>query len=595
MILSTPDDVLSFWFGTSDRTEMLSVAYISDRMAIWFSGKSKEFDNIQRENSMIIHHVAGENIGDEWLSPRGTLARVILLDQFSRCVYRGTSGSFQYDNLTARLVQELLKKDWLLTQYIVIERFFLGVAIQHCESLEMQELGVEIAAQLTSDATDDVKLFFSSLKGYPHEHYDVIRRFGRFPSRNAALGRSSTEEELEWVSSPECPAWAKTQLPSTPGDCKVLRVGVIAFGLSGRVFHAPFILTHPRFRLTAVYERSKNESQHFAEKHGIKVDIVRSVGELLSRKDVDVIVVCSPIEFHFEHARLALEAGKHVLMEKAFCASSTQAKDLLEMASNRGLVCLPYQNRRYDSDFLTIQSILCRLGRVVEYNGYFNRFSPRIREWSWKDTVAGSGGNFLSLGSHMIDQAVVLFGTPARVWADIRAQRPGGTLDDSWEVHLFYEPPESSPDAAGLHRGGFRAILKGSLLCVDHRIRYMIHGSEGSWRKEGMDTQEAELMSGKLPDYRAAQITEKGQLDKDTITYGCEPEGQWGELTTADGSKSKTPPRIGSYHILYDEFYDCVVHGKTPHVDPYVAVIVLRIIEVAKESSRLGQVLQFEI
>jgi len=153
----------------------------------------------------------------------------------------------------------------------------------------------------------------------------------------------------------------------------ILNVGVISFGLSGRIFHAPFLLTNPKFKFVAAFERSKSESQDFATKHGLKVDLVRSIDELVNRTDINLIVVCSPIEFHYEHAKLALLAGKHVLVEKAFTSTSQQAKELLFLAVERELVCAPYQNRRYDADFLTLQKVLPKLGRIAEYNGIYNR------------------------------------------------------------------------------------------------------------------------------------------------------------------------------------------------------------------------------
>ena len=220
---------------------------------------------------------------------------------------------------------------------------------------------------------------------------------------------------------------------------RVIRVGIIAFGLSGRVFHAPFIVTHPNFELVAVYERGlKNEALHFCERHkysrrnGTAIETVRSAEELCGRGDVDLIVVCSPIEFHFEHARIALAAGKHVLVEKAFCSTVAQARELVAIASSSNLLCVPFQNRRFDSDFLTLQRLMASgdFGDIKEYTGFYNRWSPQVREGVWKDTIQGSGGNFRSLGSHMIDQAVALFGIPRKIWADIQCQREGGILDD---------------------------------------------------------------------------------------------------------------------------------------------------------------------
>jgi len=231
-----------------------------------------------------------------------------------------------------------------------------------------------------------------------------------------------------------------------------------------------------------------------------------------------------------------------------------------------------------------------------------------VREGNWKDQAVGSGGNFLSLGSHMIDQAVLLFGAPARVFGDIRAQRAGGVLDDAWEVHLYYADDKSSnsADENGLHTGGFRAILKGSLLAKDNGLRYMVHGDHGSWLKVGVDTQEPSLLSGALPTYPPI-VPLPGELlpeypieeAEPEVAYGYEPRNQWGVLTTTspkDPSSATTvltPPVQGNYHLLYDEVYDRIVHGKQPAVDPGLSVTVLRIIELAKQSSREGRVLDY--
>lgn len=404
------------------------------------------------------------------------------------------------------------------------------------------------------------------------------------------------------MNSPDCPAWARSQIPE-----QILRVGIISFGLSGRVFHCPFILTHPKYQLVAVFERSKNEADEYLRQQNISTPIitVRNVHELVDRNDIDLIVICSPIEYHYEHAKLSLLAGKHVLVEKAFCSSSSEAQELLDLASSKNLICMPYQNRRYDSDFRTIRhTIMNQIGDIVEYNGFYNRFSPSVRN-IWKDTIPNSGGNFLSLGSHMIDQAVVLFGIPTSVWADIRVQRDGGILDDAWEVHLFYENKTINTDERNnridyLNYGGFRAILKGSLLFPNYNLRYMIHGKNGSWIKNGVDIQEAYLMKGNLPNYEASKVTDYEKLEKyiETSTtqlpYGCELSNNWGSLTLSNGTQSTIQSLPGSYHLLYDELYNCIVKKQLPSVDPYLSVAVLKIIELARESSKTKKVIPWE-
>lgn len=164
-----------------------------------------------------MHQIADQSangtLSDDWLTPNGVLARVLLLDQFPREVFRGTAAAFQFDAIAAGLVRDAVRTGTFLSgTYSTIQRFFMCVALQHSELLADQVLGVELASQISHDATDDVKQFFMNLPGYPLEHRDVIARFNRFPSRNAALGRVSTAEELSWMASPECPKWARSQM-----------------------------------------------------------------------------------------------------------------------------------------------------------------------------------------------------------------------------------------------------------------------------------------------------------------------------------------------------------------------------------------------
>jgi uncharacterized protein (DUF924 family) len=195
-------------------------------MPVWFQGADKDFDLVQHENVELICDIGGRisnnTLEGDWLSNSGILASILLLDQFPRVVFRGTASAFQYDALTASLVRKIVDTDdFLSTQFCAIQRFFMCVALQHSEMLSDQALGVELASKITHDSSVEVQEYFRSLPGYPLEHHDVIARFGRFPSRNLALGRESTVEELEWMASPECPGWARSQMPQTqPGRKK---------------------------------------------------------------------------------------------------------------------------------------------------------------------------------------------------------------------------------------------------------------------------------------------------------------------------------------------------------------------------------------
>ncbi|GAB3937235.1 oxidoreductase [Larkinella terrae] len=341
---------------------------------------------------------------------------------------------------------------------------------------------------------------------------------------------------------------------------RTIQVGLIGFGLSGRYFHAPFLTVNPHFKLAKVVERHRNDAEAFDP--GIQT--VRSHEELLADPDLELIIVGSPNDTHFSYAKAALEAGKHVLIEKPFANNLEQAKELLDMAHEKGLVVIPYQNRRYDADFLTIQQILRenQIGDVVEFECRYDRYRPDILD-SWKEKDPAGGGNLFNLGPHLIDQAVALFGVPEAVSGDVRIIRKGGILDDYFDLRLFYADK--------------RVILKSSMLTVDNSLRYIIHGTKGSFIKHGLDIQEETQRKNILPD---------------TPDWGAEPESQYGTLTTTSG-RFTFPSQPGNYHHFYNNLYRAIVGEIPQEVTPEQTLTVIRIIELAGESSKLKKVLEF--
>ena len=181
--LSSPDAILNFWFGEAQQLD--DINYIHHMMGLWFARASATFDAVQSNNKDLLPVIASAS-GDMWISPKGYLARIIVLDQFPRSIYRGTEQAFAYDALVSRLCCEVIEKEWI-SQYAIIQQFFIGVALQHSENLAHQELGVSIANGIISGSNTELAKYFSNLKGYPHEHFDVIEKFGRFPSRNEIL------------------------------------------------------------------------------------------------------------------------------------------------------------------------------------------------------------------------------------------------------------------------------------------------------------------------------------------------------------------------------------------------------------------------
>jgi len=336
--------------------------------------------------------------------------------------------------------------------------------------------------------------------------------------------------------------------------------GLASYGMSGQVFHGPLLYADPGFRLVSILERSKNLSaSRFPEAR-----VVREYRDMLEDDRVELVVVNTPDAYHYEMTRLALEAGKHVVVEKPFVQVSSQGKELITLAAKNELVLSVFQNRRWDGDFMTVKQIIDRgyLERLVEYEAHFDRYRNFIPEGTWKEDPDSGTGTLYNLGSHLIDQAFVLFGAPLSVNADIRIQRSGGRVDDVFTLWLGYKDT--------------RVTLKASYLVREPGPRYQLHGTAGSYIKYGMDPQEEALKKGGLP----------GGSD-----WGLEPEEEWGMLNAEfEGqhyhSKYETLP--GNYPAFYANIYAAIRKGDDLYVSPADANMVIEIIEAARDSSRTG-------
>lgn len=211
---ATPDDVLAFWFGTPNIQDWNTRAYLQAGWAKWFFGKDVLFDITQRSSTSLIARAASAALDHDagWCTARGLLARIILLDQFSRCAFRGTADAMAHDVLACRLARQLAEDASAFGSLLPVERFFVCLALSHSEDVADNRLHVELAARLADGASQaEAKGFFHSLHGFPHEHFETIQRFGRFPHRNTLLGRMSTDAEAAWLASPSCPGWARSQ------------------------------------------------------------------------------------------------------------------------------------------------------------------------------------------------------------------------------------------------------------------------------------------------------------------------------------------------------------------------------------------------
>jgi scyllo-inositol 2-dehydrogenase (NADP+) len=323
----------------------------------------------------------------------------------------------------------------------------------------------------------------------------------------------------------------------------VIRVGLIGYGLAGSVFHAPLIRAVERMTLAAVMT-SRDAP-----------DAVRDLGFLLERSDL--VVVASPHRTHFPLAKAALEAGKHVVIDKPFTVTVEEAEALIALAGERKRLLVPFHNRRWDGDFLTVRKLLPRLGEIDLFEAHWDRFRPELRE-GWKEDPAEGTGLLNDLGPHLIDQALLLFGLPDAVRGDVGAQRPGSRVDDYFSLTLRY--------------GRMRAILSASTLVREPRSRFAVHGSGGSFVKYGLDPQEDALKAGADPRAIAA-------------------EGPDGTLTLADGSQEAVPTQQGRYVDFYEALADAVLGLGPPPVEAVDARDGLRIIALARDgggSSRPG-------
>lgn len=321
----------------------------------------------------------------------------------------------------------------------------------------------------------------------------------------------------------------------------MIRVGLVGYGLAGATFHAPLIRACSRMKLSAIMTSR---------------DIPLAVGGLPELLEAcELVVVASPNATHFGIARQALEAGKHVVVDKPFTATVNQADELIALAEAKGRKLTIFHNRRWDSDFLTVCKVMGKLGGIQLYEAHWDRFRPALRD-GWKEVPDGSTGVLNDLGPHLIDQALQLFGRPEALDCDIAAQRQGSQIDDYFELTLHY--------------GSMRAILASSTLVADPRPRFALHGDCGSFVKFGLDPQEDALKNGANP------------LDAD---FGTDRND--GQLTR-HGSET-IPSERGRYLDFYDGVADSLLDAAPVPVDPRDARQVMQIIALAKQSAREGR------
>jgi scyllo-inositol 2-dehydrogenase (NADP+) len=338
----------------------------------------------------------------------------------------------------------------------------------------------------------------------------------------------------------------------------MIEVGLIGFGLAGRAFHAPVIRAVPGLHLAAILQRSGNEA---AEKYP-DVRIVRTLDDLLAIREIRLIVIATPNESHYPLARRCLEAGRDVVVDKPFTVTLEEAVSLVQIGKSAGRLLTVYQNRRYDGDFQAIRQLVAAgtLGRIVRFETSYDRYRPQLKPGAWRETQRPGSGILLDIAPHLIDHALVLFGLPEAVTADVRIEREGALADDAFDIMLHY------PD-------GLRAVLRSSILAAAPRPRFVLFGTQGSFVKQTVDPQEGNLRRGLIPTEGA---------------WGAEPEENWGLLTVPSGdsfTQRHIPSAACDYRDYYANVREALLRRVAPAVTPEYALDVMRMLELARQSS----------
>jgi scyllo-inositol 2-dehydrogenase (NADP+) len=346
----------------------------------------------------------------------------------------------------------------------------------------------------------------------------------------------------------------------------MIDVGLVGFGFAGRTFHAPVIAAVEGLRLAAILQRHGPE----AEQAYPGARVVRSVEQLLAIESVQLVVIATPNTSHFDLAKQCLLAGRDVVIDKPFTTTYSQAAELVALAGENKRVLSVYQNRRWDGDFLTVQRLFDenKLGRVVLFESHFDRFRPQLKANAWRERAEPGSGVLFDLGPHLVDQAMLLFGTPEAVSADVRIERDGAAVDDAFDVVLHYPR--------------MRALLRAGVLAGTPTPRFVIHGTQGGYLKYGLDPQEDALKRGETP---------AGEF------WGYEAPERWGTLLSLQGDSFHSEPFAtipGDYRQYYQNLRDAILGNAVLAVTPEQALAVMRAIELAMQSSRQRCVASWE-
>lgn len=335
-----------------------------------------------------------------------------------------------------------------------------------------------------------------------------------------------------------------------------IKTAIVGFGSVAEKMHAPLIDVCPDLALVASVERHTNRCEELYP----GVTTYRSLQELLVADAAELLVITTPNEFHFPMTMQCLEAGKHVVVDKPVTIFSHEAEELNKLAEEKGLICSVFHNRRYDGDFMTLQKLVREgdLGDLVYLESHFDRFRPDVSE-NWREKEVPGNGITFDLGSHLIDQVVLLFGLPKWIHADIRKQRTGAVADDYFDITLDY--------------GSLKAKVTAGALVNVATPKFLLLGKNGSYQKFGLDVQEAAFKAGEKPE---------------GPSWGIEIEEKWGNLFLSEETRAyETIP--GNYRILYQNVADAISKSANLDISIPQTISVLKIIEASFVSAESGK------
>ena len=342
----------------------------------------------------------------------------------------------------------------------------------------------------------------------------------------------------------------------------VLKTGICSYGMSGKLFHAPFIDAHPGYELTAIVERNKNDSR---EKYPHS-KLYRSVEELCADKDLQLIVVNTPTHLHYQQAKLVLQSGKHLVIEKPFTVTVKEAEELAPFAEKNNLFVSVYQNRRYDGDYRAVKEVLQQglLGDLREAEIRYDRYRPSFGGKQHKEGDLPGAGILYDLSPHLVDQAIQLFGFPKAVFADVWRMREDVEAPDYFEILFYYDK--------------LRVRLKATCIARESTYAYTLHGMKGSFLQQRSDMQEQQLQAGVKP------------LVENWCPAPAAPDGLLHTEINGEVVRKETTSSPGNYMGYYDDVYKALTTQMPNPVLAADGINNMRIIEAALESFASGKI-----